>query len=266
MRVATIVVMNQRLTLNRFLIESHQETAGNDPDAHLICVDNGSTDGTEEFLDAALAAGHVSEVLHLKRNVFLGPAWNQAADELAQDFDLVGKVDNDSYFKPGWLEELRRVATLVKPGAIICTDAHADWAVIYRQRGDKLERLIEASIKPGNYLHKGGDFGGSYYLAGDLIRDGLRLPGFKRMSIDTNTRVMKAVRAQKRPIVRLRPGYMTWEKLRWTDPSCKAYYDRTFKARGITNVLAARRKRERGQIKAGKLDAYWEEEPCPASS
>ena len=86
----------------------------------LYIVDNHSTDGTREWLEAARLEypDRIKDIRYNSTNVGLpGPTndfWSRA------DVDLVGKVDNDTLVPPGWLEQLveahRKVSKLAVVG------------------------------------------------------------------------------------------------------------------------------------------------------
>lgn len=253
--VSTIVVMHDRLPLNEWLVHSYVETTAGMDRHELICVDNGSKDGTRKFLQAQLKAGHVARMLLKDNNVFLGPAWNEAATKTIDPAtNLIGKVDNDSYFKPGWLEEVRRVARVSKAGAVICTNARADWRAIYRFRGTvAMESAIKQSTTKDGWLIRSKDYGGNFYVRAKYVRAGLRMPNIPKMTTNSNCIFLGALKRRGGSVVRLVPGFMTWEKVRYTDPQCGKYYDRTYGVRGLGGMLRSRRKAETARIAKGEI-------------
>lgn len=66
----------------------------------IIVINNGSTDGTREYLDSRPEV----RAIHLDRNVGVGPAWNIGLREAAGDFICV--INNDIVVTPRWLEAL----------------------------------------------------------------------------------------------------------------------------------------------------------------
>ncbi len=66
----------------------------------LIIVNNGSTDGTREYLDSK--DGVVA--LHCSRNIGVAPAWNLGIEHSSGEYLCI--VNNDIVFTPGWLENL----------------------------------------------------------------------------------------------------------------------------------------------------------------
>ncbi len=73
----------------------------------LIIVDNGSSDGTREFLGALRA-----EVITNERNLGCAKAWNQGVR--ASNGEAIGILNNDIVVAPGWLKNL--LAFMAKTG------------------------------------------------------------------------------------------------------------------------------------------------------
>lgn len=72
-----------------------------DPDSYeLIIINNGSTDGTREYLDGLDAV----VAIHCEQNIGVGPAWNLGIQHSRGDFVCV--LNNDLLLTPGWLERL----------------------------------------------------------------------------------------------------------------------------------------------------------------
>ncbi len=69
----------------------------------VVVVDNGSTDGTGEYLQAFRAPGFT--VISNPQNLGCAPAWNQGVK--AAPGSLVVIANNDLVFAPGWLEGLK---------------------------------------------------------------------------------------------------------------------------------------------------------------
>ena len=107
MRAHIGVVCWNRLELTRLCLASLLQKTP--PGYGLTVVDNGSTDGTQEFL-RMLAAAHPHMRLHLlRRNMGVAVASNLAWDDAA-DADFYVKLDNDvEVLDPQWLNRLMRM-------------------------------------------------------------------------------------------------------------------------------------------------------------
>lgn len=100
--VSIVIPTFNRLDLTRACLEGLRSTA---PDAEIIVVDNGSTDGTREFLRAEQKARRLTCLLN-EENIGFGKACNRAA-ALATGANVL-LLNNDIVPKPGWLEALLR--------------------------------------------------------------------------------------------------------------------------------------------------------------
>jgi glycosyltransferase involved in cell wall biosynthesis len=101
----TCVVTYNRLALSQRTIGSYLDTVGSD--ATLVIVDNGSTDGTREWI------ARFPHVILPQSNLYPGAACNRGWDyglEFA-DADLLHRSDNDIEYLPGWRAEVERTLT-----------------------------------------------------------------------------------------------------------------------------------------------------------
>ncbi|WKZ56927.1 MAG: glycosyltransferase family 2 protein [Bdellovibrionota bacterium] len=101
--VSIIIPVFNQLHYTRQCLESvWSTTAGHD--LEVIVFDNGSTDGTLEYLRSAQASQPALVVQHSDKNLGYSPANNQAA-EIARGDRLV-LLNNDTITTPGWLSAL----------------------------------------------------------------------------------------------------------------------------------------------------------------
>jgi GT2 family glycosyltransferase len=91
-----IAVWNQLDYTRRCLSSIEQWT---NPPYEVIIVDNGSTDGTKEFLRTVKAT-----VITNEKNLGCAKAWNQGIQ--AGRGEVIGILNNDIVVTPGWLEGL----------------------------------------------------------------------------------------------------------------------------------------------------------------
>lgn len=106
--VSIVIPTFNRLDLTRACLIGIRRTA---PAAEVIVVDNGSTDGTREFLRAEEQAGRLRCLLN-DENVGFGKACNRAAALSQRDNLLL--LNNDIDPLPGWLDAL--LDELADPG------------------------------------------------------------------------------------------------------------------------------------------------------
>lgn len=114
-RVAIFSLTYDRLELTKKCFESLYKTAGYD--FHHYIVDNGSTDGTKEYVEKLLTNIALNTwcsgqfPIFNKENKGISIASNQAVDYIKKsDYDIIVKVDNDAYFiTPDWLKTMVKI-------------------------------------------------------------------------------------------------------------------------------------------------------------
>lgn len=108
--VSVVVVAADGLVFTRLCLESVLLNAA-DTDVALVVVDNGSSDGTREYLAALAERDSRVRVLRNDENRGFGPAVNQGLSAATGDVLVV--LNNDTVVPPGWLPRL--VAQLDRP-------------------------------------------------------------------------------------------------------------------------------------------------------
>lgn len=102
-RVAVFSLTYDRLDYSKTCFASLYKTAGY-PFDHYI-VDNGSTDGTVEWLKELSGTDRI--VIFNPDNKGISKASNQALEAIGDRYDIIVKVDNDCLFKTeGWLRRM----------------------------------------------------------------------------------------------------------------------------------------------------------------
>ena len=115
MQISLITPLFNRLDLTRACLESARRTLAG-WDYEWIFIDDGSTDGTREFLRALPDDGRVRVVFNDAPRGFA--ANNNHGARLARS-PLLCLLNNDLAFLPGWLEPMARVARLVPDVACV---------------------------------------------------------------------------------------------------------------------------------------------------
>lgn len=105
-KVAVFSLTYDRLDYTKECFDSLYRTAGY-PFDHFI-VDNGSTDGTQEYLKTLTNPNGLITLKLNSENMGISIASNQALDMIKGDgYNIIMKVDNDAFFKnQGWLAKM----------------------------------------------------------------------------------------------------------------------------------------------------------------
>lgn len=108
-KVAVFTLTMNRLEYTKMMFATIRETT-NVPFDHFV-VDNGSTDGTVEFLKELKEQGFIKDYIANEENHGIPVASNEALDMIKpEEYDYIIKVDNDAKFKTkGWLEDALKV-------------------------------------------------------------------------------------------------------------------------------------------------------------
>ncbi len=102
-RVSVIVVTFGNLNFTRNCLDS-LDRCSNWPDLEVIVVDNGSQDGTPEFLESWCRAGHSRRVILNPDNRGFAAACNQGLAAATGDYLIL--LNNDTYVTLGWVRGL----------------------------------------------------------------------------------------------------------------------------------------------------------------
>lgn len=127
--MSIVMVTHGKLPFTKLCIESVLENT-TEPGYELIVVDNGSPDGTRDYLDILDGRhGHVSAVF-TGRNLGFAAASNLGVERARGDILVL--LNNDTIVPPGWLEGLVRHLHREGVGAVgpvtnrICNEAQVD--------------------------------------------------------------------------------------------------------------------------------------------
>jgi glycosyltransferase involved in cell wall biosynthesis len=108
MKLHTVFISYNRLELTKRAIESYRATVTGD-DFYVRVVDNGSTDGTGEWLGEASNQDLIDDYFLLGENRYPGYACNYGWEETHTPVTHFHRADNDHIFLPGWCEEAERM-------------------------------------------------------------------------------------------------------------------------------------------------------------
>lgn len=102
LKVAIFTLTMNRKDYTQRMYKSMNKRAGYDFD--WFVVDNGSTDGTIDYLGGFIG---IDNICVNKENVGISKASNQALEMIGDDYDIIIKVDNDCLFlTDNWLAEI----------------------------------------------------------------------------------------------------------------------------------------------------------------
>lgn len=125
MNIATCIVSFNRFRYTVTTVESYLATCK--PGNALVIVDNGSTDGTREWLESLSEP----EVILNRGNLFPGAATNIGWGhllELGYDAELLHRSDNDVEFLDGWQDEVEECfAAIPELGQLGLLNMHEDF-------------------------------------------------------------------------------------------------------------------------------------------
>ncbi|MGH7946367.1 MAG: glycosyltransferase family 2 protein, partial [Opitutaceae bacterium] len=102
MQVSFIIPLYNCLTLTRAMLASLQATLPAGTSHEIILVDDGSTDGTREWL--AMLKGSPFKVLLNERNLGYAASNNRGTGIARGEF--LALLNNDLILQPGWLEPM----------------------------------------------------------------------------------------------------------------------------------------------------------------
>ncbi len=115
MKLHTVMVTYNRLECTKTTLASYFETVT--VPFTLTIVDNGSDDGTEDFLRECLD-WYDLDALMLHENRYPGYATNRGWETAPSDATHLQRADNDWTFLPGWCDQVRKAFKDPKVGQV----------------------------------------------------------------------------------------------------------------------------------------------------
>lgn len=102
--ISITVVTYNRLEYTKLTLKSLRENTKLDHE--IIVIDNGSDDGTVEWLATQHLDFRISKLRYNNKNLYPGAATNIGWDKAHKDTKILVRADNDLEFKPGWDQQV----------------------------------------------------------------------------------------------------------------------------------------------------------------
>jgi glycosyltransferase involved in cell wall biosynthesis len=198
----------------------------------VVIVDNNSNDGTIEFLKN-LKNNEIKKIIFNNENKHLGYAVKQGWNTLKDECDILGWINNDFLFEPGWDQNIRSCFSELKLD-YICGITN-----LTRKQDKKLIGSKMNTPSGNGHFVFDKNVGAAYFLLTKHFINGIYPntnpwekgytgPG-SAFSETLHNKNLKGVRLLKPGIVLINPLY--------TSHKFKEYYDEVFAIRGIEENL-----------------------------
>jgi|GEM_PF-3796307 len=199
----------------------------------IVIVDNASDDGTREFLNA-YSSPLIKQIIFNAENKGLGYAVNQGWNILKDECDILGWINNDFLFEPGW-----------ESNVLACfEDLNLDY-IVGTVRPDLESGRVVTSSGKGFYILP-SSVGAAYFLLSKHFKKGVApsTRPFEKGYVGPGPRFHHKLGANKLKGFRIaHPGILVRDS-EYTKPEYKKYYDETFGVRSKSKKLAGFRAKE----------------------
>jgi len=199
----------------------------------IVIVDNNSNDDTSEFLKS-YSSPLLKHIIFNDKNEGLGYAVNQGWNILKGECDVLGWINNDFLFEPGW-----------ESNVLSCfQDLDLDYIIGTVRPDLESERVVTSSGK-GFHITT-NSVGAAYFLLSKHFKNGISPSSrpFETGYVGPGPRFHHILRANKLKGVRIaHPGVLVRDS-EYTKPEYKKYYDETFGIRSKSKKLAGFRAKE----------------------
>jgi len=190
----------------------------------IVVVDNNSTDGTVSYLTDLYNDGIIEEAIFNPENMHLGYAVNQGWEVLSKTCDILGWLNNDFLFEPGW-----------ENNVINCfNDLQLD-CLVGTVRPDR-ESSRKTTSNGGTYTEV-KDVGAAYFVTTEQYLNGIKPSPrkFQKGYVGPGPQFHKNLKNLK--FVRLaHPGILVRDS-EYNNPDYVDYYDNTMSIRGRKGKL-----------------------------
>jgi glycosyltransferase involved in cell wall biosynthesis len=192
----------------------------------LLVIDNNSTDGTINLLKE-YEKNNIMRVIYNDKNEGLGFAVNQGWGELSKTCDVLGWINNDFLFEPGWDVNVESCFTELKLDYIVGT---------VRPDRENIKQITSSGNGKYNTIN---DVGAAYFLIAKHFKKGARPlsdpfykgytgPGATFHYLLRDTKKFNGVRLAH-------PGILVRDSE--YQKEYKTYYEETCKIRGMEKTL-----------------------------
>jgi glycosyltransferase involved in cell wall biosynthesis len=138
----------------------------NTPEGEIIVIDNGSTDGTVEYLKSLSGF----ELVLNEKNTGISGAMNTFF-EMTKEAEFVAKVDNDTIVPVNWLSDL--ITVLEQAHLDIVQAAHYFHSTIYKDWDDLSQRRLTKQLENGNVVYAKIVGGSGIVLRRSIVKEPL---------------------------------------------------------------------------------------------
>jgi len=210
----------------------------------LVIVDNASSDNTQEVLKThhSKFEKYIHCIVYNAQNLHLGAAVRQGWNILKEDYDILGWINNDFLFEPGWESNL-----------LACfSDLNLDYAVGWMLPEREKTRIVTES-KKGFYVPK-NDVGAAYFLLTKHFLNGVAPSPrpFGNKYVGPGPSFHKLLIKRKLRGIRLASPGILVRSSEYTNPDYHEYYNETFGIRGRPEQLKKFRRNEvKGDFRGG---------------
>jgi glycosyltransferase involved in cell wall biosynthesis len=142
----------------------------NTPEGEIIVIDNGSTDGTVEYLKSLSGF----ELVLNEKNTGISGAMNTFF-EMTKEAEFVAKVDNDTIVPVNWLSDL--ITVLEQAHLDIVQAAHYFHSTIYKDWDDLSQRRLTKQLENGNVVYAKIVGGSGIVLRRSIVKEPLEDKG-----------------------------------------------------------------------------------------
>jgi glycosyltransferase involved in cell wall biosynthesis len=212
----------------------------------LVVVDNNSTDGTKEFLKS-YSLPYLKQIVFNDKNGGLGLAINQGWNILKDDCDILGQVNNDFLFEPGWESNVLACFEELNLGWIMGSVEGVMWGD--QVKGPYSAEYIKSTTKctpSGKGFYLPPSPGGAGFVLSQHWKNGtisISPRPFEKGYVGAGPALYNQLLKVKGGVRLGHPGILVRDS-EYSKPEYLKYYDETFGVRSLVRLLQERRRNE----------------------